>query len=234
LKTFLTIAASDSSGGAGIQQDIKMAQLLDFWGVSVVTAITAQDRYRVHSYHIVSEAIMRGQLEAVFADFHFDAVKIGVVPSLSFAKMIAEYLQTLKCPIVYDPVLASSSGFQFTPNDAREITQTLCSVATIVTPNLPELEFYAGKDYDIASLSKTFGCGVYIKGGHNSGDSITEHLIYNGQVYNFQYKRCNWNYTHGTGCTFSSLLSMYMATLPIQEACTKAHNVLVEVFSSNK
>jgi len=232
LKTFLTIAASDSSGGAGIQQDLKMAQLLDFWGVSVVTAITAQDRYRVHSYQIVSEELMTAQLEAVFADFQFDAIKIGVVPSLNFAKLVVKHLQPLKCPIVYDPVLASSSGFQFSPNDTRQIMQTLCSVATIITPNLPELEFYVGKDYDICALEKAFGCGVYLKGGHTSGDIITEHLIYKGQVYPFQYKRHNWSYTHGTGCTFSSLLSMNMVDLDIEEACTNAHDKLVELFYS--
>jgi len=230
LKTFLTIAASDSSGGAGIQQDLKMAHLLDFWGVSVVTAITAQGLLKVHSYQTVSEAIMEAQIKVILAEFQVDAIKIGVVPSLRFAQIIAKYLTGIKAPIVYDPVLKASSGFDFAPHDAREIIATLCSVSTIITPNLPELEFYVGKDYDICNLAEAFRCGVYVKGGHGNVDSITEHLVYEGCVYSFEYERHNWSYTHGTGCTFSSLLSMCMVSLPIQEACQKAHERLVEVF----
>jgi len=230
---FLTIAASDTSGGAGIQQDLKMAQLLGFWGLSVITAITAQDFSSVYQLESVSEEMFVAQLKAVTNSFDISAVKIGVVPSLRFAELLVDYLKHLSCPIVYDPVIASTSGYIFTPQDTYTMIKTICSIATVITPNIPELKLFIGDDWkdNILSLADTFGCAVYVKGGHCESDQIDEFLVQiDKPVQNFSFDKHEWKYTHGTGCTFSSLLSMFLAIYDLPQACLKAREKLVEVY----
>jgi len=246
MNTFLSIAAADTSGGAGIQQDLKMAQLLGFWGVNVITALTAQSFEKVYHLEPVSEDMFIKQLEVVIDSFDISAVKIGVVPSLRFAELIVESIKKIghhkwcpyrngqNRPIVYDPVLASTSGFVFTPENAREMIKTICSVATVITPNIPELCFMYGDDWEknIESLADTFGCAVYVKGGHGESDVITEHLIQKeGVTHHFLYDKYDWKYSHGTGCAFSSLLSMSMVDNDLPTACVLAREKLVEVYN---
>ena len=234
MKYFLTIAASDTSGGAGIQQDLKMAQKLGFWGLSIITALTAQDLNKVYSMEVVSEKILIDQCEVIFQNFNINAVKIGVVPSVAFAQIIHKYLKKLDSPVVFDPVIKSSSGFEFSRTEVIDIIKILCDVSTVITPNIPELDFIKENLFrtdDLQLLQKELGCSVYLKGGHGISGEIREFLITDKGIKYFTYPKYNWKYSHGTGCTFSSLLSMLMVDNDIKTACEMAQDILVDVFN---
>jgi hydroxymethylpyrimidine/phosphomethylpyrimidine kinase len=248
MKYFLSIAASDSSGGAGIQQDMKMAQILSFWGLSIVTAITAQNLQKVFAMESVSPDILMSQCDSIFSHFDISAVKIGVIPSLRFAETLAPYLSKLSCPIVYDPVIISSSGFSFmtSPDECRDMIRLVASISTVVTPNIPEIEYILQQklaDIDISDIAIRLNATTYLKGGHSSGDDIVEYLVNrisgtedispSGHTQKITYPRYKWDYSHGTGCTFSSLLSMYMVDHDIVTASQKARNTLVEIYSAD-
>ena len=229
MRYFLTIAASDTSGGAGIQQDLKMANKHGFWGLSIVTALTAQDFNNVYSMEPVAEKMIIDQCDAIFKNYEISAIKIGVIPNLAIAQHISRYLLNLKCPIVYDPVIKSTSGYDFASVESYEIIKTLCNYATVFTPNIPELEFLKNKMdiYSLKQLQSALRCSVYLKGGHGLEDSITEYLITSNRMAEFSFQRQKWHYTHGTGCAFASLLSMFLVDNEINKACELAHENLV-------
>ena len=227
---FLTIAASDSSGGAGIQQDLKMAQRTGFWGLSAVTAITSQDFHNVYIIEFLKEKVIETQLKNIFKSFKISAIKIGVLPSIRFAKIISQYLNSVDCPKVYDPVYKSSSGHCLLTDEPKEIFQIISPHCTVITPNIPEFEFYY--DTDIKSALKNFKGkpNIYLKGGHSTENKIIEYLFYKNTLKHFAYERSNWVYNKGTGCAFSSLLSMYLVDNEIEIACQKARRDLVQFY----
>ena len=234
MKNFLTLAASDTSGGAGIQQDLKMAQRLDFWGLSIITALTAQDLNKVYSMEVVSDKMLIDQCEAIFHNFSISAVKIGVVPSVAFAQIMHKFLKKLDCPVVFDPVIRSSSGFEFSKSEGFDIIKILCDVSTVITPNIPEMDFIRGNmcgTDDLQQIQKELGCSVYLKGGHSISGDIKEFLITDKGIKEFLYPKYDWKYSHGTGCTFSSILSILMVDIDIERACELAQDKLVEVFN---
>ncbi|HCL00072.1 MAG TPA: hypothetical protein DHW42_08225 [Candidatus Marinimicrobia bacterium] len=220
MKYFLTIAASDNSGGAGIQQDLKIASLFGFWGLSAITGLTVQDFSGVDSVYPVQSEILREQIEKCFVNFNVTTVKIGAICSLKNIEIISDCLEKYSPKyVVLDPVFASSSGKMFFNRDEVDILRKrILPLVTIVKPNRFELELISGrklKDINTAKeiandLSRQYNCAFYISGGHFSGDQISEILIEKGSVYQVNKNRKKWSYTHGTGCTLTSAIACYL------------------------
>lgn len=236
IKKILTIAGSDSSGGAGIQADLKTFSALGAYGESVICAVTAQNTMGVTDVFDVSAENVRAQLDAVFSDLEPDAVKIGMVSSTDIIKEVAAALKKYKPRFtVLDPVMVSTSGHALCKEDAvRAIITELVPIADIVTPNIPEAEVISGMDIkDAADIEKAAkiiaekGAGaVLIKGGHLSG-AAEDTLYTNGKIYKFTEQRVQTRNTHGTGCTLSSALAVYAAQgLALDEAVAAAKKYL--------
>ena len=220
MKTALTIAGSDSSGGAGIQADIKTMCANHVFATSAITALTAQNTLGVTGIMEVTPEFLGEQLDAVFTDIYPDAVKIGMVSSSDLIRMIASKLQEYKAAnIVVDPVMVATSGAKLISDDAIEtLKKELLPLATVITPNIPEAEVLA--DMKIANeeemiiaaekISKKFGCAILVKGGHQINDA--NDLLYIDDAYTwFHGKRINNSNTHGTGCTLSSAIASNLA-----------------------
>ena len=216
----LTIAGSDSGGGAGIQADLKTFSAFRVFGTSVLTAITAQNSVGVHGVHEVPPAFVRAQIDAVLSDFGADAVKIGM---LSSAPIIAAVTDGLAAhphgPVVLDPVMLAKSGDALLHADAREaLAQRLLPVATVVTPNLHEASALAGmsvsteKEMEEAArrILARGARTVLVKGGHLK-DSATD-ILWDGKRFTrFEAKRVDSTSLHGTGCTLSSAIAAGLA-----------------------
>lgn len=220
LKVVLTIAGSDSSGGAGIQADIKTMQANGVYAMSAVTALTAQNTTGVTGIMEVTPEFLGKQLDAVMTDIRPDAVKIGMVSSGKLIKVIAEKLKEYQIEnIVVDPVMIATSGSRLISENAIATLQTyLLPIATVITPNIPEAEVLAGmeiafeKDMIEAAkkINETYHCAVLCKGGHSLNDA--NDLLYENQnAIWFHGKRINNPNTHGTGCTLSSAIASNLA-----------------------
>jgi hydroxymethylpyrimidine/phosphomethylpyrimidine kinase len=202
----LIIAGSDSGGGAGIQADIKTVTMLGGHAMTAVTAITAQNTLGVSAVHTVPTEMVLAQIDAVVNDIGVDAVKIGMIGSAETAEAVADRLAALSVPIVFDPVMVATSGD--TLADAKTIAafERLMSIASLVTPNLPELAALGGKEGVLRH-----GCHVLIKGGHAEGHMITDELWSPaGLVREMHAKRFETVDTHGTGCTLASAIACRM------------------------
>lgn len=220
MKTALTIAGSDSCGGAGIQADIKTMTMNGVYAMSAITALTAQNTTGVTGIMEVSPEFLTMQLDTVFADIRPDAVKTGMVSSEKLIRIIAEKLKQYKAEnIVVDPVMVATSGSRLIAEDAIDALKSqLLPVAAVVTPNIPEAEILA--DLKIASredmvkaaekIGKKYGCAVLCKGGHSLNDA-NDLLWNNGSCIWFNGKRINNPNTHGTGCTLSSAIASNLA-----------------------
>ncbi|GMO35169.1 MAG: bifunctional hydroxymethylpyrimidine kinase/phosphomethylpyrimidine kinase [Termitinemataceae bacterium] len=221
MKNVLSIAGSDSSGGAGVQADLKTMCALGAYGMTVITAITAQNTQGVFMVEDASAEIVGAQIKAVFDDIRVDAVKIGMVSSLPLINVIKEQLQKYKpLHIVLDPVMVSKSNCPLLKEDARSAIKNLAGIAEIVTPNIPEAEILSCKqiknkdDMKHAAL-KIAECGVanvLIKGGHRIGSDSTDLLLCRGGSFvEIEGSRINTQHTHGTGCTLSSAIAVKLA-----------------------
>ena len=233
MRYFLTIAASDTSGGAGAQQDLKMAQMTGFWGLSVLTAITAQNLQKVSFIQNIEDNVFVAQLEAIFSSFDISAIKIGVLPSTKKAEILTKYLKKIKCPVVYDPVFKSTSGYTFSNDEPIEILKVISKHCTVITPNTLEFEYIFGSKIiskEVFNLNPLQNTAFYIKGGHAEREIVPEYLLFDQEIKTFEYERLDWKYSHGTGCAFSSLLSMYLVENEIVEACVKARKKLVKFY----
>lgn len=219
-KTALTIAGSDSSGGAGIQADIKTMMANGVYAMSAVTALTAQNTTCVTGIMEVTPEFLGLQLDAVFTDIYPDAVKIGMVSSAKLIHMIAEKLQQYQAKnVVVDPVMVATSGSRLMNEDAVEIFKTsLFPLATVMTPNIPEAEIISGQKIKSAQdmeqaaeqIGRIYGCAVLLKGGHQLNDA-NDLLWSEGEIRWFHGKRIDNPNTHGTGCTLSSAIASYLA-----------------------
>ena len=220
MKTVLTIAGSDSSGGAGIQADIKTMTVNGVYAMSAITALTAQNTTGVRSIMDSTPEFLRDQIDAVFEDIRPDAVKIGMVSSAELIESIAERLSFYKAAnIVVDPVMAATSGSKLMRSSALTMfTQKLLPLATLVTPNIPEAEVLSGwtitTKEDMLAVAKhiadSYGCAVLLKGGHRINDA--NDLLYERERYKwFCGKRIDNPNTHGTGCTLSSAIAANLA-----------------------
>ena len=220
MKTALTIAGSDCSGGAGIQADIKTMTMNGVYAMSAITALTAQNTTGVRSIIEATPEFLKDQIDAVFEDIRPDAVKIGMVSSGELVRVIADRLQTHKAKnIVVDPVMIASSGSALMKSDAVKIlTEELLPIASLVTPNIPEAnvlsEMVIANREDMLTAAKkignSFGCAVLLKGGHSVNDA-NDLLYANGEYRWFEGKRIDNPNTHGTGCTLSSAIAANLA-----------------------
>ena len=222
--TALTIAGSDSCGGAGIQADIKTMSALGVYAASAITAITVQNTKGVYGIQNVEPEIVKGQIEAVMEDIHPDAIKIGMVNDCDTIRAIAETLKKYQESfqhLVIDPVMVSTSGCRLMQEDALNVFITeLLPLATLLTPNIPEAEILANRKIEnaedikaaAAAISK-LGCRhVLIKGGHFDGEEKIDYLFEDGkQKTSYRGISVNTRNTHGTGCTLSSAITSYLA-----------------------
>ncbi len=220
MKTALSIAGSDSCGGAGIQADIKTMTMNGVYAMSAITALTAQNTTGVTDILEASPEFLKKQIDAVFEDIYPDAVKIGMVSSSELIEAIAERLKCYEAKnIVVDPVMVATSGSKLMKTDAvSTLIEELLPIATIVTPNIPEAEILSGisiadKD-DILRAAKqigdSYGCAVLLKGGHSINDA-NDLLYADGEYRWFEGKRIDNSNTHGTGCTLSSAIASNLA-----------------------
>lgn len=231
-KTTLTIAGSDSSGGAGIQADIKTMQANGVYAMSAITALTAQNTTGVSGIFEVTPEFLGQQLDAVFTDIYPDAVKIGMVASAELVKMIAFKLKEYKAErIVVDPVMVSTSGSRLISEEAIQILKTeLFPLASVLTPNIPEAEvlfgasIHSAEDMERAAqaISEEYHCAVLLKGGHQLNDA-NDLLHAEGKNRWFYGRRIDNPNTHGTGCTLSSAIASNLAKgYGLEEAVERA------------
>ena len=218
--TALTIAGSDCSGGAGIQADIKTMIANGVYAMSAITALTAQNTTGVYGVMESSPEFLANQLDCIFTDIFPDSVKTGMLSSSALIDVICDKLIEYKAKnIVVDPVMISTSGSKLLSDDAMDVLQKrLLPLATVITPNLPEVRSLCGievKDADgmkkaAQLLYERFGCNVLVKGGHTVNDA--NDLLYDGQDYTWFYgERIDNPNTHGTGCTLSSAIASNLA-----------------------
>ena len=220
MKTALTIAGSDCSGGAGIQADIKTMTMNGVYAMSAITALTAQNTTGVRAIQEATPEFLKQQIDAVFEDIFPDSVKIGMVSSSELVCVIADRLKYHKAKnIVVDPVMVATSGSSLMKTDAvKTLIEGILPIATLVTPNIPEAEVLSGisieNKEDMQKAAKIIGdahdCSVLLKGGHNINDA--NDLLYENREYHwFDGKRIDNPNTHGTGCTLSSAIASNLA-----------------------
>ncbi len=232
MKTVLSIAGSDSCGGAGIQADLKTMTMHDVYGMSAITALTAQNTTGVMGILEVPPEFLEKQIDAVFTDIRPDAVKIGMVSSAELIKVIAAKLRYYEAKnIVADPVMVSTSGARLLQTEAvHTFVEELLPVVSVITPNIPEaeilskMEIHNKEDMLIAAekIYKSCGVDVLLKGGHSISDA--NDLLYTKERYRwFEGKRINNPNTHGTGCTLSSAIASNLAKgLDLETAVLRA------------
>lgn len=230
----LTIAGSDSGGGAGIQADLKAFSAHGVYGASVITAITAQNTQAVTAVHAVPIDVVRAQIDAVLSDLDVDAIKIGMLFSPDLIQTVANGLADFEGPVVLDPVMIAKSGDALLQDEAvAALTEILLPRADLVTPNLPEATRLTGVNAEAdpkAAAAAHLALGakaVLIKGGHGAGDICHDLLIANGAEHGFEAPRIDTGNTHGTGCTYSSSIAAGLAKgLGMAEAVATAHTYL--------
>ena len=220
MKTALTIAGSDSSGGAGIQADLKTMIANGVYAMTAITALTAQNTTGVQGIFEVTPEFLEQQIDSVFTDIRPDAVKIGMVSSVGLIESIAKKLKQYEAEnIVVDPVMVATSGSRLISEDAiGALKELLLSMATVLTPNIPETEVLSGMEVTTADdmiaaakyISETYHCAVLCKGGHQLNDA-NDLLYRNGDYKWFNGKRIDNPNTHGTGCTLSSAIASNLA-----------------------
>ena len=220
MKTALTIAGSDSSGGAGIQADIKTMTANGVYAMSAITALTAQNTTGVYGILEVTPEFLANQLDCIFTDIRPDAVKTGMVSSSALIKVIAQKLTQYKAKnLVIDPVMVATSGAKLISDEAIETLKgKLLGLATLITPNIPEAQVLSGMDIRTAedmeraakAIYEAYGCAVLCKGGHQLNDA--NDLLYSKEGARWYHGRriANPN-THGTGCTLSSAIASNLA-----------------------
>ena len=235
-KTALTIAGSDSCGGAGIQADIKTMTMNNVYAMSAITALTAQNTTGVRAISEVTPEFLGQQLDAVFEDIFPDAVKIGMVASSELIGTIAEKLRYYEARnIVVDPVMVATSGSALLKTDAIDtLTKELLPLATLVTPNIPEAEILCDSKIETADdmraaakkIGDTYHCAVLLKGGHSVNDA-NDLLYADGTFQWFTGKRIQTENTHGTGCTLSSAIASNLAKgFPLDESVRRAKDYI--------
>ncbi len=236
MRKVITIAGSDSSGGAGVQADLKTMTANGVFGMSAITALTAQNTVGVQGIYEVSADFLAQQIDSIFTDIRPDAVKIGMVSSSDLIKTIAGKLTEYKAEnIVLDPVMVATSGAKLISDDAIETLKTvLLPLATVATPNIPEAEVLADMKINTPDdmvkaaelISTKYGCAVLCKGGHNMNDA-NDLLWANGTGTWFNGKRIDNSNTHGTGCTLSSAIASNLAKgYTIEDAVKRAKDYI--------
>ncbi|SOC06048.1 hydroxymethylpyrimidine/phosphomethylpyrimidine kinase [Ureibacillus xyleni] len=230
----MTIAGSDSGGGAGIQADIKTFQELKVFGTSVITALTAQNTLGVEAIFPTTPDFVSQQMTAVFNDFDVKALKTGMLFSDEIIECVADKIQEMELQIVVDPVMIAKGGASLLQQEAVYALKTkLLPIATVLTPNIPEAEVITGMTMNTQSdiqhaaesiLEKGVQC-VVMKGGHLEDDEFATDSVFlsNGTSFKMSSKRIATKHTHGTGCTFSAAMTAFLGKgLSLQEAILEA------------
>ncbi len=244
MKIALTIAGSDSSGGAGIQADLKTFQALGFFGMSVVTAVTVQNTQKVYSVHEIEPLAVREQILCLFDDMPIDVVKVGMV---SNSKLISSIAKTLKsvtnCPVIVDPVMISKSGYPLLCSKAKDVLiRKLLPMAFVVTPNFYEAEVMTGMSIknvtdmkNAAQKISDMGVkNIIVKGGHLDDDLAIDVLFDGDQFTLLKTPRIYTTNTHGTGCTLSSAVAAYVAKgFNFVEAASLAKNYVTGAIANS-
>jgi hydroxymethylpyrimidine/phosphomethylpyrimidine kinase len=241
----LTIAGSDSGGGAGIQADLKTFSAIGCYGMSVITALTAQNTQGVKAIHAVPPAFAIQQIEAVLSDIGADAIKIGMLYSAELIEAVAQALKKHGArKIVLDPVMVAQSGDKLLQDDAIEAIKThLMPIADVVTPNIPEAAVFCGMQLtqwsDIENAAETlakYGSrSILIKGGHGDESKSTDLLFLagEGRFVSLEADRIETRNNHGTGCTLSSAIASYMAKgKDIEEAVQEAKTFINQALAA--
>lgn len=248
MKTYprvLTIAGSDSGGGAGIQADIKSISATGSYAASAITAVTVQNTVGVEGVHAIPVEILGAQIDAVLSDIGADAVKIGMLHSDEVVRCVKERLQKHGVTnIVLDPVMVSTSGHRLIEESAIKVLMSeLVPMARVITPNIPEAEIMAGvkieSQDDLPNVARMLSCGgkvsVLMKAGHLSEDDLTDYF-YNAEedhIIELHSKRIYSRNTHGTGCTLSSAFASYLAQgLSLDDAATAAKNYIAKAIEA--
>lgn len=236
----LSIAGSDSSGGAGIQADIKTFSALGVYGATAITAITAQNTLGVHSQLAIDPQMVYDQICAVVDDLHPQVVKIGMLSNEGIVRAVAEALRKYQLPVILDPVIISTSGHSLLSEDAQEVLKhKLLPLSTLVTPNIPEmsaltampLATFEDKERAAQHLMQYGATSVLLKGGHEEGDTKSDILFSMSpsgvQSTIFSSQTIQTRNTHGTGCTLSAAIAAFIARgESINEAIAKAKSYI--------
>ena len=233
MRTALTIAGSDSGGGAGIQADLKTFAAHNVFGTSAITAVTAQNTLGVSGVHVLPVEMVRAQIDAVIDDLGADAVKIGMLATTAIIEAVAAAIDAHQLtPVVLDPVMVAKGGSRLLAPDAIDAMRLLLPRATVVTPNLAEAEVLTGlavRDPEgmeaAARALVDAGAGAaLVKGGHLESDAIVD-LLWDGRtLHRFQSRRIDTPHTHGTGCTLAAAIAAGLALgLSLHESVTQAH-----------
>ena len=213
----LAIAGSDSSGGAGIQADIKTITMLGGYAMTAITALTAQNTLGVTRVDAVDPAMVGAQIDACLGDIGVDAIKIGMLGSAEIAEVVADRVEALAVPMVFDPVMVSTSGAVLADAATIAAFGRLMKLATLTTPNLAELKALGGDD-------ALRGLTHLAKGGDAEGATVIDRLVRaDGSELRFEGSRIVTRHSHGTGCTLSSAIATYLGQgLPLEEAIDRA------------
>ena len=216
----LSIAGSDSSGGAGIQADIKTIAMLGGYAMTAITAVTAQNTRGVQGVEVMHPDLVLDQVDSCLNDVGADAIKIGMLGSPEIAMLLAERLDSFAGPIVFDPVMVATSGAELASEATIAAFGALMDIATVVTPNIPELGALTGRDtladediYDAAGeLASRHDTVILAKGGHGDGEEVIDRIVSAaGKIGSFGHARLDTRHTHGTGCTLSAALATMLA-----------------------
>jgi hydroxymethylpyrimidine/phosphomethylpyrimidine kinase len=244
--TVLSIAGSDSGGGAGIQADLKTFSSLGVYGATAITAITAQNTQGVHSQFAIPPQMVYDQIIAVMEDIHPSVIKIGMLSNVQVATVVADALKRYSIPIILAPVMVSSSGHRLLSAEAQEVLkERLLPMAQLVTPNIPEME--ALSDMPLLTISDKYNAAkhllslgvqsVLLKGGHEEGEVKVDILYQKSPqgivTCSFSSDTLNTRNIHGTGCTLSSAIAAYMARgLALKEAVSSAKIYITEAIKA--
>jgi len=242
MKNVLSIAGSDSSGGAGIQADLKTMCALGVYGMTVITAITAQNTQGVYRVQEIEPPMVDAQIDAVFKDIRVDAVKIGMVSGTDIIHIIRARLLELHAKnIVVDPVMVAKSGHRLLRPEALDAVRELAGIADVVTPNIPEAELLCGfaieSEDDMQSAARKIASlgvkNVLVKGGHRLGSDASDLLFADGKFVRLQTRRIDTRHTHGTGCTLSSAIACRLALGDsVEDAVRAAKDYITEAIAN--
>ncbi|WP_298285752.1 bifunctional hydroxymethylpyrimidine kinase/phosphomethylpyrimidine kinase [Acidocella sp.] len=240
MKRVLTIAGSDSGGGAGIEADIKTISALGAYACTTITAVTAQNTLGVAGVHVLPPAFVRLSIETVLADIGADIVKLGMLANAGIIDAVADVLPAA-IPLVLDPVMVATSGAVLLPDDAIAALQTrLLPRAALVTPNLPELAKLAGQGVETVperltaarALLAQGAAAVLVKGGHDRSPFLVDYLVTPGGVEEIGFDRIDTSSTHGTGCTMASAIATGIAQgLGLSAATRRARHYLQQAIA---
>lgn len=239
----LSIAGSDSSGGAGVQADIKTIAMLGGYAMSAITTVTAQNTVGVQAIAPMAGSVVAQQITACVSDIGVDAVKVGMLHDVEIIEAVADALKDVKAPVVLDPVMIATSGAALIAPDAIEkMRELLFPLATLVTPNLPELAHLLERKLTDSSqmaeaaeeLANKTGAAVLAKGGHTSDERIIDILYVPGdRAVQFNHARIDTRHTHGTGCTLSSAIATLLGHgQPLEHAVRLGRNFVIRAIEN--